>query len=274
MSDTTRLDEKVVIVTAGAGGIGSETVRLAANRGAKLAIANYELDAAETLAHEIEAAGGEAIALAFDLMDEDGIQSMVKSVVDHYGRIDVLNNNAALIIAEMAQRDQNIETMSTELWDQTFTANTRGTMIAARECLPHLVNTKGNIVNTVSNLALQGHVIQVAYSCSKAAVIQMTRSIAASHGRKGVRCNAVAPGMTMTAGLKEGMPPPIRQMVAGETLRDQLGDPQDISEVVVWLASDAARNMTGQILVADGGLASHVPGFEPFYNMISGGDDQ
>jgi len=182
----------------------------------------------------------------------------------------VLNNNAALIVAELAQSDQNIETMTTELWDRTFTANTRGTMIAAREALPHLVKSKGNIVNTVSNLALQGHVIQVAYSSSKAAIIQMTRSIAASHGRKGVRCNAVAPGMTMTAGLKEGLPPPMQKMVADETLRDQLGDPQDISEVVVWLASDSARNLTGQVLVADGGLASHVPGFAPFYNMISG----
>lgn len=272
MWESMALSGKVFIVTGGAGGIGSETVKLAAARGAKMVVANYELDAAETLAHEIETAGGDAIALAFDLNDEAGIQAMVKSTIDHFGRIDVLNNNAALIVAEIAQRDQNIETMSTELWDQTFTANTRGTMLTARECLPHLVTSKGNIINTVSNLALQGHVIQVAYSCSKAAIIQMTRSIAASHGRKGVRCNAVAPGMTMTAGLKEGMPAPLRQMVADETLRDQLGDPQDISEVIVWLASDAARNMTGQILVADGGLASHVPGFAPFYNMITGGE--
>jgi len=269
MSDTTRLDDKVFIITAGAGGIGSETVRLASQRGAKIVIANYEVELAETLANEIEINGGEAIAIGFDLLDENSIKAVIAKTVSHYGRIDVLNNNAALIVAELAQQDHNIETMSTELWDRTFNANARGTMIASREALPHLGKTQGNIVNTVSNLALQGHVIQVAYASSKAAVIQMTKSIAASHGRKGIRCNAVAPGMTMTASLKAGLPPHIQNMVAEETLRDQLGDPQDISEVVVWLASDAARNMTGQILVADGGLASHVPGFNSFWNMLN-----
>lgn len=268
--DSIRLDNKVVIVTAGAGGIGSEIVRIASRRGAKTVIANYELEAGESLAHDIVQGGGDAIALPYDLLDENSIKNTIKQTISHYGRIDVIANNAALIVAELAQKDQNIENMSTELWDKTFAANTRGTMIACREALPNLIKTKGNIVNTVSNLALQGHIIQVAYASSKAAIIQMTKSIAASHARKGVRCNAVAPGMTMTKALKDGLPASIQNMVAEETLRDQLGDPEDIAEVICWLASDSARNMTGQIVVADGGLASHVPGFGPFNAMING----
>jgi NAD(P)-dependent dehydrogenase (short-subunit alcohol dehydrogenase family) len=90
------------------------------------------------------------------------------------------------------------------------------------------------------------------------------RSIAASHGRHGVRCNAVAPGMTMTPALKAAFPPHMRKLVEDETLREQLGDPEDIAEAVAFLASDAARNITGQVLVSDGGLSSHVPGFTAF----------
>jgi NAD(P)-dependent dehydrogenase (short-subunit alcohol dehydrogenase family) len=132
------------------------------------------------------------------------------------------------------------------------------------------VAARGNIVNTVSNLALQGHIIQAAYSSSKAAIIQMTRAIAASHGRRGVRCNAVAPGMTMTPALHAAFPPVLRQAVEDETLRSQLGEPQDIAEAVAFLASDAARNITGQVLVADGGCASHVPGIAQFRTFFSG----
>jgi NAD(P)-dependent dehydrogenase (short-subunit alcohol dehydrogenase family) len=154
--------------------------------------------------------------------------------------------------------------MDTDLWDRTYRINVRGTMIACRETLPHLRATKGNIVNTVSSLALQGHLIQAAYSSSKAAIIQMTRAIAASHGKVGVRCNAVAPGMTMTPALKDAFPPPLRQVVEGETLRDQLGEPEDIAEALAFLASPAARNITGHVLECDGGGTSHVPGLAGF----------
>ena len=122
----------------------------------------------------------------------------------------------------------------------------------------------------MSNLALQGHMIQAAYSSSKAAIIQMTRAIAASHGIHGIRCNAVAPGMTMTPALRDAFPPPLRKAVEDETLRDQLGEPEDIAEAVAFLASHAARNITGQVLVADGGCASHVPGISQFRSFFSG----
>ena len=206
----------------------------------------------------------DALALELDLEHQSSIAAMVAATVAHFGRIDVLHNNAALLGSDIAQRDGDIEGMDTELWDRTYRVNVRGTMIACREALPHLRATKGNIVNTVSNLALQGHMIQAAYSSSKAAIIQMTRAIAASHGVHGVRCNAVAPGMTSTPALLEAFPSVLRQLVEDETLRDQLGDPQDIAEAVAFLASNAARNITGQVLVSDGGCASHVPGLAGF----------
>lgn len=259
-SDAIRLDGKVAVITGGAGGIGAATARLMTARGARVAIADIAIDAARALADSLP----DAIAVPLDLETEESIQAMVAAVVDHYGQLDILHNNAALLGPDIAQQDGDIEHMGTALWDRTYAVNVRGTMIACRAALPHLRTSKGNIVNTVSNLALQGHLIQAAYSSSKAAIIQMTRAIAASHGAQGVRCNAVAPGMTLTPALREAFPPVLRQAVEAETLRDRLGEPEDIAEAVAFLASDAARNITGQLLVADGGCASHVPGIAQF----------
>ena len=264
--DAIGMDGKVVIITGGAGGIGAATARLIQARGGLLAIADIAFDRAQALAAELPG----AMPIALDLADETSIEAMIAATRAHFGRIDVLHNNAALLGPDIAQHDGNIEHMTTALWDRTYAINVRGTMIACRSVLPHLRESRGNIVNTVSNLALQGHLIQAAYSSSKAAIIQMTRAIAASHGVHGVRCNAVAPGMTMTPALLAAFPPQLRQAVEAETLRDQLGDPEDIAEAVAFLASDAARNITGQVLVSDGGSASHVPGIAGFRSFFAG----
>jgi NAD(P)-dependent dehydrogenase (short-subunit alcohol dehydrogenase family) len=263
--DAIRLDGKVAIITGGAGGIGAATTRLMTLRGAQVVIADIAFDAAKTLAAELPG----ALAVALDLEHQSSIKAMIAAVTTHFGQLDILINNAALLGPDIAQRDGNIEEMDTALWDRTYRVNVRGTMIACREALPHLRASAdqgrgGNIVNTVSNLALQGHLIQAAYSSSKAAIIQMTRAIAASHGKLGVRCNAVAPGMTSTPALLEAFPPTLRHVVEDETLRDQLGEPDDIAEALAFFASPAARNITGQVLVSDGGCASHVPGIAGF----------
>lgn len=264
MADAIRLDGKVAVITGGAGGIGAATARLMAARGARIVVADIAFEAAQLLAADLP----DALAVELDLEHQSSIKAMIASVVAHYGQLDILINNAALLGPDIAQRDGNIELMDTDLWDRTFRVNVRGTMIACREALPHLRSTRGNIVNTVSNLALQGHLIQAAYSSSKAAIIQMTRAIAASHGKEGIRCNAVAPGMTMTPALLEAFPPPLRQVVVDETLRDQLGEPEDIAESIAFLASPAARNITGHVLVSDGGGSSHVPGIHGFRDFF------
>jgi NAD(P)-dependent dehydrogenase (short-subunit alcohol dehydrogenase family) len=265
MADAIRLDGKVVIITGGGGGIGSATGRLMAARGALLVIADIAADRAHATAATLPG----AIACELDLADEASIRATIDTAVDHFGRLDILHNNAAALDPDLAPLDGNIEQMQTAVWDRTFTVNLRGTMIACREALPHLkAHGNGVIVNTVSNLALQGHMIQAAYSASKAGLIQLTRSIAASHGRQGVRCNAVAPGMTVTPGLLAAFPAELRRLVEDETLRDRLGAPEDIAEAVAFLASDAARNITGQVLISDGGLASHVPGLAGFRSFM------
>jgi len=264
--DAIRLDGKVAVVTGGAGGIGAATARLLTARGAKVAIADIAFEAAQAVSGAL--AG--AVAIRVDLESEASTEAMIAETIRHYGRLDILHNNAALLGPDIAQADSDIEHMPTALWDRTYAINVRGTMIACRAALPHLRKTRGCIVNTVSNLALQGHIIQAAYSSSKSALIQMTRAIAASHGKAGVRCNAVAPGMTMTPALRDAFPPALRKLVEDETLRDQLGDPDDIAQAVAFLASPAAVNITGHVLVCDGGGASHVPGIAGFRDLLFG----
>ncbi len=266
MADATRVDGQVAIVTGGAGGIGSATARLLASRGARCVIADIDAARAQAVAGEI--AG--AIALPLDLEREPSVAALIADTVARLGRLDILVNNAAFLGPEVARRDGNVENMDTALWDRTFAINVRGTMLACRFALPHLRTTRGNIVNVVSNLALQGHLIQAAYSASKAALIQMTRSIAASHGIHHVRCNAVAPGMTMTPALREAFPPALRECVESETLRPQLGEAEDIAEAIAFLAAPAARNITGHVLVSDGGCSSHVPGIAGFRAFFEG----
>jgi NAD(P)-dependent dehydrogenase (short-subunit alcohol dehydrogenase family) len=261
------LNGRVAIVTGGAGGIGAATCRVMAERGARIVVADINRDGAEALAAELP----DALALQVDLAEEDEIAALFQATMDRYGRLDVLDNNAALLGHDVVQQDHDIATMSTELWDRTFRVNARGTMICCRHALKIMeTQNSGSIINTASNLALQGNVIQSAYSASKAAVLQMTRSIATSHGKRGIRCNSVLPGLTGSRAALEHLPPRLRQIVEEETLTPYLGDPMDIAHAVAFLASDEARYITGQMIVVDGGTSVHIPGFARLSEMIQG----
>lgn len=256
------LEGKVALVTGGAGGIGRATIDLMIGRGARVAIADIALDRAQAVATKY---GDAALAIGMDLNDEDSIRVMVARTVEHYGRLDILHNNATAVGQQLVDADRSIGEMATETWDTFFSTNCRGTMIVTREALPHLVRSgEGAIVNTVSGMALQGNIRFHAYSATKAALMQMTRAVATAYGRKGVRCNAVAPGLVLTETVAKDFPAAMLGLVLDETLRDRLGAPEDIAEAVAFLASDAARNITGQTLVADGGVSVHIPGFSAY----------
>ena len=265
------LDGKVGFVTGGAGGIGGAVSTILAQSGARVVIADIDADRAHAKAGELKAAGHDVIAVQMDLANETDIQAAFDTAMQTYGRIDFLDNNAALLTPEVARADGNIETMDTDIWDRTFSVNTRGTMLCCRTALKIMVaQGGGSIVNTASNLALQGHVIQAAYSASKAAVIQMTRSIATSHGRAGIRCNAVLPGLTGTPAALAHLPHELHNAVLDETPVGFIGVPEDIAHLVVFLASDAARNITGQTMASDGGTSIHVPGYAPLNRFFNG----
>jgi NAD(P)-dependent dehydrogenase (short-subunit alcohol dehydrogenase family) len=264
-----QLNNKIAIVTGAGGGIGSASARLLAARGARLVLADIQLPAAERVAELITQAGGEALPVFLDLASEASIVALVRITWERFGRIDVLHNNAADLSPDLSHRDRDIETMEAEVWDRTFAVNLRGTMLCCKYVLPHMVsNGGGSIINTASNLGMQGNLGQAAYAASKAAVIQLSRSIATSHGRRGIRCNTVSPGLVMTPAARDNLPPQLHRIVAGETLTPYLGIPEDIANAVAFLASDDARYVTGHNLVVDGGTVAHVPGFAQFGEIM------
>ena len=262
------LNDRTAIVTGAAGGIGAATAMLLAARGARVVLADVHLEAAQRIAEKIRASGGDAHAEPVDLSEEASVAALVETTLRKFKRLDILHNNAADLSPELSRRDMDVESMATDVWDRTFKVNVRGTMLCCRHALRHMTQRQsGSIINTASNLGLQGNIGQAAYAASKAALLQLTRSIAASHGRSGIRCNAVSPGLVMTPAARDNLPPQLHDIVSGETLTPYLGTPEDIAAAVVFLASDEARYITGHNLVVDGGTVSHVPGFARFREM-------
>jgi NAD(P)-dependent dehydrogenase (short-subunit alcohol dehydrogenase family) len=185
--------------------------------------------------------------------------ALINTVVARHGRIDILHNNAADL--SMTKLDGDIEHTDVKVWDRIYHVNVRGTMLMCHYTLPHMVKQKsGSIINTASALGIAGAPVQAAYSASKAAEIQMCRSIATSHGKLGIRCNAVLPGLIKTKAAFDNLPPPLFGIQESENLTPYLGDPEDIAHAVAFLASDEARYITGQALVADGGSSAHIAG--------------
>lgn len=268
-----QLEGKIAIVTGAGGGIGRATCLTLAREGATIVAADLFIEGAQATADAVTAAGGEAIAVKADLAVEADSIALIEKTMAEFGRIDILHNNAADQSPEMSPlHDRDIETTETRVWETAFRVNALGTALMCKHAIPHMVaGGGGSIINTTSNLGLQGNVIQIAYAASKAAILQFSRSIAASHGRRGIRCNTVSPGLTLTPAVKAHVPQDQQDAVLAETLLPFLGSPEDIANAVLFLASDMSRSVTGHNLVVDGGTCTHVPGFERLYTLPSQG---
>jgi NAD(P)-dependent dehydrogenase (short-subunit alcohol dehydrogenase family) len=256
---TGRVEGKMALVTGGGGGIGAACAVALAREGAAVAIADIDLAAAQRTAAYIDAEGGRAVALRVDMGDEASVIAMVEGAVQALGGLDILHNNAADTRLS-GTRDMPVERVDTAVWDDILRINLRGTMVAVRAAIPHLRKRHGAIVNTSSNAALAGALSHSAYSASKAALNSLTQSVATQHGREGIRCNAVSPGLIVTPATQDKY---AASGVGDIMLRHQLvpryGRPEDIAAAVVFLASDEAAFITGQVICVDGGTLAHQP---------------
>jgi NAD(P)-dependent dehydrogenase (short-subunit alcohol dehydrogenase family) len=259
VEDLIRLEGRVAVVTGAASGIGATTAKLLAAAGATVCIADVNVDGAELVAKEIVADGGEAVGLPVDIGDETATIALVDAVREQFGRLDILDNNAALVGPFMA-RDIDLLDLDVEVWDRTFSVDARGTMLMVKHALPLMISSGGgSIINIAAGAATWGDARSTSYGSAKAAVASLTRYIAVQHLRDGIRCNALAPGVIYTQHNTATVSDALSIEVDARQLRR--GEPLDIARVVLFLASDMSSFMTGQLLRVDGGLSAGSPYF-------------
>ena len=254
-----RLNEKIAIVTGAASGIGAACAAMLAAEGARVVVADLNLNGAAAQARRIEELGGQAIAAQVDIGDQASIEALFELTLKTWGGLDVLHNNAAATSLSSTV-DAAVEVVDVGVWDDTMRINLRGTMLASRYAIPLMrARGGGSIINTSSGAAQAGALGYSAYGVCKAGIEALTRYVAAQHGKEGIRCNAIAPGLIVTPATAGNYAGPVGDMMLSHHLTPRLGRPDDIAHAVVYLASDEAAFVTGQIINVDGGLLSHQP---------------
>lgn len=246
-----RLEGRVAIVTGASRGIGEEIARQMAREGAKVVLASRKEEPLQEVAAKIKADGGEAFVCACHVGKDEARKELMSRVIDRYGQVDVLVNNAAT-----NPHFGPMLTVDWGAWDKTFEVNLKGYFGMTRLVAQHLQSrkAKGSIIQIASIMGLGAAPMQGVYGMTKAAVVSMTQTLAVELGSVGIRLNAIAPGLIETKFadvlIKNEA---LRKEFISKTALNRLGQPPDIASAAVFLASDEADYMTGQVLVIDGG---------------------
>jgi 3-oxoacyl-[acyl-carrier protein] reductase len=254
------MSRRAVIVTGGAAGIGRATALRFARDGARVAVWDVRADGAEALVAELAAAGGEGWFQTVDVTGAGAVERAVAAVMERWGRIDVLVNNAGILRDHQLvkwQDGRKLATMSERDFDAVVSVNLKGVFLCTRAVVPHMIAAGGgSILNASSVVGLYGNFGQTNYAATKAGVVSLTKTWARELGRYNIRVNAVAPGFIATE-MVRAMPEKVLQTMVSRTPLGRMGRPEDVAEAYFWLASEAAAFVHGAVLSVDGGL---VPG--------------
>lgn len=251
-----KLVGKVAVVTGGASGMGRQIALLFAKEGAKVIVADIQLEAAEDTVTEIKASNGEALAVVANVMKEDDVQAMIDKAVEAYGTLDILINNAGIMDNFVPAGE-----ITDELWDRVFAINTTGVMRTTRKALPIFEKQEsGVIVNIASAGGLFGSRAGAAYTASKHAVVGFTKNVGFQYATKNIRCNAIAPGAVETnIGTTLYAPDEFGQARAmiGMGTNPRVGQASEIAKVALFLASEDASFVNGTVVTADAGWTAY-----------------
>lgn len=243
-----RLKDKVAIITGGANGIGAKTAEIFAREGAKVVVADYDQENGEKQVEQLKKNGAEAIFIKVNVADAESVQQLVDGTLAAFERVDILINNAGITA------DGFLVKMSEEAWDRVIDVNLKGVFNCAKAAAKVMMEQgKGVILNATSVVGLYGNIGQTNYAASKFGVIGLTKTWAKELGPRGVRVNAVAPGYTMTT-MMETVPEKLLNAFQEKTPLRRLGQPEDVAYAYLYLASDEASFVNGEILSVDGGL--------------------
>jgi 2-hydroxycyclohexanecarboxyl-CoA dehydrogenase len=249
-----RFEDKTVVVTGGGGGIGGATCRRFAREGARVAVLDLNPGAAETVAARIEAEGGRALALRCDITERASVDAAVAAVLERFGAIDVLVNNAGWDVFRPFTKTEPAQ------WEKLIAINLTGALHMHHAVLPGMAARKaGRIVNIASDAARVGSSGEAVYAACKGGLVAFTKTIAREHARHGITANVVCPGPTDTAlfaDYKEGAGNPEKLMEAftRSIPLGRIGQPDDLPGAILFFASDDASFVTGQVLSVSGGL--------------------
>jgi meso-butanediol dehydrogenase / (S,S)-butanediol dehydrogenase / diacetyl reductase len=248
------LPGKIAIITGAAAGIGRASALLFAREGAKVAAVDMDDGGIQTLAQDVGAAGGEALAIRADVSKAEEVQRVVRFALDRFGRLDILFNNVGIVPRG------KVHTMTEAEWDRTMTINVKSMYLLCREVIPVFLKQGGGVIlNTSSATALRSVPDRVAYSTSKGAVLALTRSMAVDYVKDHIRVNCLCPGTVDTPSFRQRMaafPDPeeaLRQFVARQPM-GRLGTADEVAQAALYLVSDDAQFVTGAAFAIDGGM--------------------
>jgi NAD(P)-dependent dehydrogenase (short-subunit alcohol dehydrogenase family) len=244
-----RFDDNIVVVTGAASGIGRATALRVATEGAAVACIDMAADGLAEVTDEIEAGGGTALAVECNLLEVESIPGAVAAVIGQFGRIDALLNIAGMlkVIDDLSH--------SVDDWNRLIGVNLTGTYFMSTAALPHLLESKGNIVNTASTAGTKGQPWSSAYSAAKGGVIALTQTMAVSHARAGVRVNCIAPGGVETPIMSDFVPPEGADLGLIDRIAPlaRMGSPAELAAAYAFLASEDGSYCNGIVLRVDGG---------------------
>ncbi len=248
-----RLDGKVAIVTGAGSGIGEATARLMAREGASVVVADLNREEAERVAGELVA----GMPVEVDVSNETSVERMILAAVQSFGGLDVLHNNAT--DSSLNAVDTDIATLDMAVFDRLVAVNLKGQFLGCKHAIPALLERGGgSIVNTASIDGFVGRGVRAAYGACKAGVVLLTKSVASQYGTRGIRCNAVAPGLTLTPGAVNNSDSEYIELSLRNYPMPRLCTPEDVAKAVVFLASDDASYINAETLMVDGGATVYM----------------
>jgi NAD(P)-dependent dehydrogenase (short-subunit alcohol dehydrogenase family) len=245
-----RFRDRTVIVTGGASGIGRVTAHRFAAEGAAVVVADWAGEQAEEVVRELEAAGGRALAVRADVSIAGDVATVHRAAEETFGAIDVLVNNAAI------EGGDDLLKIDDEAWDRDLAVCLKSAFLCSKEVLPGMIERRRGVIVNIASVNALAYFANESYSAAKAGMVNLTQAIAVRYGRQGIRCVAIAPGTIRTPIWQERIEkdPQVFERLTKWYPLGRVGEPEDVANAVLFLASDDASWITGTVLRVDGGL--------------------